>query len=44
VSVAVEQLSADPLVFLCPREEGCEECDAARESVQWTTDIVSVPP
>jgi aminoglycoside 3-N-acetyltransferase len=34
VSVAVEQLAAEPLVFLCPREEACEECDAARESVK----------
>jgi aminoglycoside 3-N-acetyltransferase len=33
VAVAVEQLASDPLVFLCPREEGCDECDAARESV-----------
>jgi aminoglycoside 3-N-acetyltransferase len=36
VSVAVEQLAADPLVFLCPRDEGCDECDAARESVART--------
>jgi aminoglycoside 3-N-acetyltransferase len=33
VAVAVERLAADPLVFLCPRDEGCEECDAARASV-----------
>jgi aminoglycoside 3-N-acetyltransferase len=32
VAVAVEHLSADPLVFLCSGSEGCEECDAARES------------
>lgn len=32
VTVAVEQLRADPLVFLCPAVAGCEECDAARAS------------
>jgi aminoglycoside 3-N-acetyltransferase len=32
VAVAVEHLSADPLLFLCSDSEGCEECDAARES------------
>ncbi|HET7233127.1 MAG TPA: AAC(3)-IV family aminoglycoside N-acetyltransferase [Longimicrobium sp.] len=33
VSVALEQLSRDPLVFLHARGEGCEECDMARASV-----------
>jgi aminoglycoside 3-N-acetyltransferase len=33
VAVAVEQLSADALLFLCAREEGCAECDTARDSV-----------
>lgn len=33
VAVAVEHLRADPLVFLCPPDAGCEECDLARSSV-----------
>jgi aminoglycoside 3-N-acetyltransferase len=33
VAVTVEHLSADPLVFLCPRQEQCGECDRARDSV-----------
>lgn len=33
VSVALEHLAAQPLVFLCPPERGCEECDRARASV-----------
>lgn len=33
VAVALERLAADPLLFLCPAREGCEECDAARASV-----------
>lgn len=33
VEVALEELRADPLVFLCGPEVGCEECDAARASV-----------
>lgn len=33
VAVALEQLAADPLVFLCPRDAGCAECDRARASV-----------
>jgi aminoglycoside 3-N-acetyltransferase len=33
VSVALERLAADPLVFLCARGTGCEECDAAHASV-----------
>lgn len=33
VAAAVERLAADPLLFLCPAGEGCEECDAARASV-----------
>jgi aminoglycoside 3-N-acetyltransferase len=34
VTVARELLTADPLVFLCPPGESCEECDAARASVR----------
>jgi aminoglycoside 3-N-acetyltransferase len=33
VRVAVEQLRADPLLFLCPAGAGCDECDRARASV-----------
>jgi aminoglycoside 3-N-acetyltransferase len=33
VGVAVERLSDDPLVFLCPTDAGCDECDLARRSV-----------
>ena len=33
VALAVEQLAAHPLIFLCPDSEGCEECDTARASV-----------
>jgi aminoglycoside N3'-acetyltransferase len=33
VDVAVEHLGTDPLVFLHPESEGCEECDAARLTV-----------
>lgn len=33
VSVAVERIAADPLVFLHPPEAGCAECDEARASV-----------
>ena len=33
VAVAVEKLSADPLLFLCGRAENCVECDAARDSI-----------
>ncbi len=33
VAVAVERLAADPLVFLCPRGTGCEECDEAHSSL-----------
>ncbi|MGK3998586.1 AAC(3) family N-acetyltransferase [Sorangium sp. So ce1024] len=33
VAVAVEHLAIDPLAFLCPRDEGCGECDVARASV-----------
>lgn len=32
VSVALERLAADPLVFLHAAGEGCEECDVARAS------------
>jgi aminoglycoside N3'-acetyltransferase len=34
VAVAVEHLASDPLVFLCPPRDGCEECDAARASIR----------
>lgn len=33
VAVAVEHLTADPLIFLCPPASGCEECEVARASV-----------
>jgi aminoglycoside 3-N-acetyltransferase len=33
VALAVEHLRADPLLFLCAVETGCEECDLARASV-----------
>lgn len=33
VAVALERLRGDPLVFLCRRGTGCEECDAAHASV-----------
>ena len=33
VAVAAERLRQDPLVFLCPPNAGCEECDDARASV-----------
>lgn len=33
VAVAVAHLTADPLIFLCPPDAGCEECDLARSSV-----------
>jgi aminoglycoside 3-N-acetyltransferase len=33
VSVALEQLATDPLVFLCPSGAGCVECERARASV-----------
>jgi aminoglycoside 3-N-acetyltransferase len=33
VSVALERLAADPLVFLCPRATGCDQCDAAHASI-----------
>ena len=32
--VAVEHLARDPLLFLHPPGEGCEECDRARKSVK----------
>lgn len=34
VSVATDYLAADPLVFLCAPNAGCDECDAARASVR----------
>jgi aminoglycoside 3-N-acetyltransferase len=33
VSVALERLASEPLIFLCPAAEACEECAAARASV-----------
>lgn len=36
VSVAVERLREDPLVFLCAPSERCDECDRARETVAGT--------
>jgi aminoglycoside 3-N-acetyltransferase len=33
VAVAIERLRQQPLVFLCPADNACEECDAARASV-----------
>jgi aminoglycoside 3-N-acetyltransferase len=33
VRVAVEHAVSNPLVFLCSRGAGCEECDAARASI-----------
>ena len=34
VTVAVEHLTADPIVFLCVPADGCAECDNARASIQ----------
>jgi aminoglycoside N3'-acetyltransferase len=34
VDVALAHLERDPLVFLHPESEACEECDAARSTVQ----------
>jgi len=33
VSVALERLRVDPLVFLCPSSAACRECDEARASI-----------
>lgn len=33
VEVARQQLARDPLLFLHPSGAGCEECDAARQSI-----------
>jgi aminoglycoside 3-N-acetyltransferase len=33
VKVAVEHLTLNPLVFLCSRRAGCDECDAAHASI-----------
>jgi aminoglycoside 3-N-acetyltransferase len=33
VRVALEQLAADPTIFLCPQEAECADCDAARASI-----------
>jgi aminoglycoside 3-N-acetyltransferase len=34
VEVALAQLAADPLIFLCAASVGCEECDLARVSIR----------
>jgi aminoglycoside 3-N-acetyltransferase len=34
VSVVLEELRRDPLVFLHPAEDECEECDDARDSLR----------
>jgi aminoglycoside 3-N-acetyltransferase len=34
VATAVEHLCENPLVFLCPRERGCEECELAHRSIR----------
>lgn len=34
VEAAVAHLAQDPLVFLCPPEQACDECDAARASIR----------
>lgn len=36
VRIATDQLARDPLVFLHTTEAGCDECDAARQSVGRT--------
>jgi aminoglycoside 3-N-acetyltransferase len=36
VAIAVERLREEPLIFLCPPDAGCEECDLARASVEGT--------
>ena len=33
VSVVLEELSRDPLIFLHPAEDECEECNDARASL-----------
>jgi aminoglycoside 3-N-acetyltransferase len=33
VTIALDRLAADPLVFLCAPSENCEECDEARASI-----------
>ncbi len=33
LAVAVEHLTRDPLIFLCPRGTGCDECDEAHASI-----------
>jgi aminoglycoside N3'-acetyltransferase len=34
VTVAIEHLTSDPLLFLHPRAAGCADCDEARASVE----------
>lgn len=34
VSVAVEHLAAEPLVFLCAPDDECHDCDTARKRVE----------
>ena len=43
VKVAVEQLVSNPLVFLCSRGSGCDQCEAARASIP-TGDSLDDPP
>jgi aminoglycoside 3-N-acetyltransferase len=38
VETTVERLKRQPLLFLCGPEEGCEECDRARQSVGQLSD------
>ncbi|HEY3667314.1 MAG TPA: hypothetical protein VGL19_15005 [Polyangiaceae bacterium] len=33
VTLALERLAADPLVFLCAADAECAECNAARASI-----------
>jgi aminoglycoside 3-N-acetyltransferase len=39
VRIAVEHLTDDPLIFLCPPSAACEECDAARATVGRSRDV-----
>jgi len=43
VEVAVEHLALNPLVFLCSRGSGCDQCDAARASIR-SADSLDDPP
>lgn len=44
ITTAVRHLTSDPLVFLCPAGEGCEECDVARRSVHAGPPAPAVSP